>query len=141
MAAKLSLDEAIFAHNQITYGYFAGIIPTWQHAVKFRSTAPDSAYQQVEIVTSLYAYILRRRGTPLTPRQTSRYRRGLKRALRGILRHRTPDLNRRTRRAGKLLAPYLLEFSEVAIEGELNLDDVLFDMERVCRAATSKSRL
>ena len=130
LVARLGLDEAILAHNEITYGYFQAVVPHWLHAMQYQLATPDKGYKQVEIATTLYQHIMRLRGTPITLREKTRYRVGLTSAVGKILRDRTTNLSERTERAETLMAPYVIEFTEARVDDRSKLDDVLFEMNR-----------
>ncbi len=130
LAARLWRDEATMAHNEITYDVFQGVIPYWLHTMPASMNSVTFPHQDIEIAAFLYDRIMRIRGTPITFKQAMRYRLGLRFAMWRILRDGTTDFDRRTKRAAKWLAPYLLERSKVMLDDCSNLADVLFEMRR-----------
>lgn len=130
LAARLWQDEATIAHNQITYGVFQGVIPYWLHSMPAPMNSVTFPHRDIEIAAFLYDRVMKIRGRPITFKQAVRYRLGLSLAMWRILSDRTTDFDRRSKRATKWLAPYVLERSKATLYDCSNMDDVLFEMRR-----------
>lgn len=133
LVARLSLDEAILAHNELTYGGFAGSLPAALHRGDRIHGDPKRAYSSVEVATSLYEYVQRLNGVPITLKQKAAYRIGLTKAVISILRDRAHSTAERCGNAMHWLSPYLLEQSDVQISDRSNMDSTILEMKRAVR--------
>ncbi len=130
LVERLSLDEAILAHNQLTYG---GLIGSYTHALHrndFQSASPKKAYRDIEVVVSLYNYVMSKKGSPITRSEKNKYRMGLTSNMASILRDRSSEFSQRLGKANQLLEPFCLEHTDFKPENSANMDEVIVLMKR-----------
>jgi hypothetical protein len=134
LVSRLSLDEAILAHNELTYGGFMSAVPLHLSQGEYHWVSPKKVYRDVEVVTSLYEYIMDRKGTPISKGGKAKYRIGITAAMSKILRERTTDFAARREQAAELLRPYLLDHVDSEnVKDRSNLDQTVAELIRAVR--------
>jgi hypothetical protein len=131
LLSRLSLDEAILAHNELTYGGLQ-FAPWHRQQGDYLLGSPDEIYRDIEIATALYEYIMERKGTPISKREKATYRIGLTTAMTKLMRDKASDFS--ASRARELLQPYLLEhISSEAVKDRSNMEEAVTQLRRaVC---------
>ncbi|MDE3767571.1 hypothetical protein [Sinorhizobium meliloti] len=131
LVRQLSREEAVLAHNELTYGSFTSYIPFTLHNRDYAGAKPSSVYKEIEVATSLYAYIREKDGSPITRAEKIAYRMGLTTAMSKVLRDRTTDMGKRRQKAAELVAPYHLDRTDLELTDRGNMENIIAEMQTV----------
>jgi hypothetical protein len=129
LVQRLSLQEAVLAHNELTYGGFLYSVPLDLIQGDYRSAS--RVYRDIEVVTSLYEHIMQLKDSPITKAEKAKYRIGLTAAMGKVSRGRGSEFSERVERARELLEPFLVDrIAPETVRDRANMEQVVAELSR-----------